>query len=247
MKIRPLHDWAVIRRTDEGERTAGGIIIPSVAREKPAEGIVEAIGPGKYRTGEGKGKREKFIPTIVKSGQRVVFIDFKARNVEIDGQEVTLVREEDILGTYEEGKYPVRKESHPVSVKKEGPVLIREESRGKSAVAAASGGSTFEKKESKKKKTVKKSEKPSGRKRAKPEKKEMKGPKGAAKKTEKKSVRRIVKKTVGATARKSTPQKRRKTAPAKPASGTAGGRKKVRTIKSTHGKKGVSTKSRSKK
>ncbi len=134
MKIRPLHDWAVIRRIDAGETTAGGIIIPAVAKEKPAEGIVEAIGPGKY-TAEGKGKKEKFVATTVKPGQRVVFSNFMAKDVEVDGQEITLVREEDILGTHLGGQQLAPKESGPVSIREQMPLLVPGEVRVKPAVS----------------------------------------------------------------------------------------------------------------
>jgi chaperonin GroES len=115
MKIRPLHDWAVIKRVDAGEKTAGGIIIPATARKKSAEGIVEAVGPGKYTT-QGREKKEKFVPTTVKPGQRIIFTDFSARDVEVDRREITLVREEDILGIYEAGKHLAVKELHPAPV-----------------------------------------------------------------------------------------------------------------------------------
>ncbi|HLE41624.1 MAG TPA: co-chaperone GroES, partial [Nitrospirota bacterium] len=78
MKLRPLHDWAVIRPSEAEERTAGGLYIPDTARDKPHEGVVEAIGPGAYEQEKfGKKKKEgeerKFIPTTVKPGDRVLY------------------------------------------------------------------------------------------------------------------------------------------------------------------------------
>jgi chaperonin GroES len=219
MKIRPLHDWAVINRVDAGEKTAGGIIIPVVAREKPADGIVEAIGPGKY-SARGKGEKEKFVPTVVKPGQRVVFTDFMARDVEVDGRKITLVREEDILGTYEGSKYLPLKESHPVSVREERPLLVPEKTHRKPAVSekgkskSAAGAGTSRKKEITRKRTVKKATKPAVRKKTKPgnttvkkKKKETKKGKTTAKKSLAKTVKKPAKKTAGKKGQKTVQRK----------------------------------------
>ncbi len=100
MKLKPLHDWAVIKRLNAEEKTAGGIIIPDVAKERPSEGVVISIGPGKYTVEKG---RLKFTPTTIKPGQRIFYSEYSATDAELDGREFTLVREEDILGTFEEG------------------------------------------------------------------------------------------------------------------------------------------------
>ncbi len=100
MRLKPLHDWAVIRRIEPEEKTAGGIVIPDSAKDKPSQGIVEAIGPGRYKTEQGK-KEKKFIPTVLRPGQRVIFIDYMANDIEFNGEEITLIREDDILGTFE--------------------------------------------------------------------------------------------------------------------------------------------------
>jgi chaperonin GroES len=104
MKLIPQNDWAVIRPTLPEKKTAGGIIIPDTAAEKPLEGVVEAIGPGAYeeeKTDE-KTKKEKkerkFVPTTVKPGQRVLYQKYSGQSFKTGGEEVILVRERDILG-----------------------------------------------------------------------------------------------------------------------------------------------------
>jgi len=103
MNLRPLHDWALIERSDAGDITAGGIHIPDTAREKPAQGTVIAIGPGKYKPKKGKEKSKKkiFVPTSVVPGQHVMYAKYMATEVDLDGEILTLVREEDILCTIE--------------------------------------------------------------------------------------------------------------------------------------------------
>lgn len=103
MKFRPLQDWAVIQQMESHERTPGGIYLPDTAKEKPAEGVVLAIGPGRYKTEKKKGKKEekKFVPTSVKPGQRVMYVKYMTTEVELDGAPYLLVREEHILGTVE--------------------------------------------------------------------------------------------------------------------------------------------------
>ncbi len=103
MKLKPLHDWAVIVASEAESRTAGGLYIPDTAKEKPEEGVVEAIGPGAYEEEKrGKKKEEKkerkFIPTTVKPGDRVLYERYAGRNYTIDNEERILVRERDILG-----------------------------------------------------------------------------------------------------------------------------------------------------
>jgi chaperonin GroES len=144
MYIKPLQDWAVIRKSEPQEKTAGGIIIPEVAKEKPLEGVVVAIGPGKLVPDKGKEKekKKKFVPTVLKPGQQVVYQKYAEREVELDGRTFTLVREEDILGIVEERSL-VEKKMHAVQTKKDGPVAIREEGK----VPAVTASPAIEKKE----------------------------------------------------------------------------------------------------
>jgi chaperonin GroES len=124
MKFRPLHDWVVIRRNKAAEMTSSGIIIPDTARDKQAEGIVEAVGPGKYKQ-EKEKKEKKFFPTVLKQGQQVMFIDYMARDVKLDGTEITLIREEDILGLIERGGELAVKDPYDVEIKKDRPPMVQ--------------------------------------------------------------------------------------------------------------------------
>jgi len=106
MKLKPLHDWIVIVPVEAATRTAGGLYIPDSAKEKPEEGIVEAVGPGaseEQQTGKKKTAEEerKFIPTTVKPGDRVLFERWSGRTHTIGKEERILVRERDILGIIE--------------------------------------------------------------------------------------------------------------------------------------------------
>ena len=133
MTLRPLQDWAVIRKSEPKERTAGGIIIPEVAKEKPLEGVIVAIGPGKFKTEKGKEKEKEkkkekkktFVPTVLKPGQHIIYQKYAEREIELDGKTITLVREEDILGTVEE-RALAEKNPGALEQKKDGPVAIRE-------------------------------------------------------------------------------------------------------------------------
>lgn len=103
MRIKPLNDWAVIVPSEALTRTAGGIFIPDAAKEKPAEGTIEAIGPGAYeeeKRGEKKKekKERKFIPTSVKPGERVMYDRYAGQKIDMNGEERVLVREKNILG-----------------------------------------------------------------------------------------------------------------------------------------------------
>lgn len=103
MKIKPLNDWAVIVPSEAMTRTAGGLYIPEAAKEKPAEGTVEAIGPGaleEEKRGEKKKekKERKFITTSVRPGERVMYDRYAGQKIEIGGVERVLVREVNILG-----------------------------------------------------------------------------------------------------------------------------------------------------
>ncbi|MDH4161170.1 MAG: co-chaperone GroES [Nitrospirota bacterium] len=103
MNVKPLNDWAVIIPSEAATRTAGGIIIPDSAKEKPSEGTVEAIGPGALEEeGYGKKKKEKkdrkFVPTSVKPGERVLYEAYAGHKMDVGGREIVLVRERNILG-----------------------------------------------------------------------------------------------------------------------------------------------------
>ena len=95
MKFRPLHDRVVVRRIDAEEKTAGGIIIPDTAKEKPQEGDVLAVGPGAR---DEKGER---IQPEVKVGDRILFGKWSGTEVTVDGIEVLIMKESDIMGIVE--------------------------------------------------------------------------------------------------------------------------------------------------
>ena len=92
MKFRPLHDRVVVERIDAEAKTAGGIIIPDTAKEKPQEGKVIAVGPG------GRDENGKLIPIDVKAGDRVLFGKWSGTEVKIDGIEYLIMKESDIMG-----------------------------------------------------------------------------------------------------------------------------------------------------
>ena len=92
MKFRPLHDRVVVRRVEEIEKTAGGILIPDTAREKPTEGEVMAVGPGV------RGDDGKIHALDVKSGDRVLFGKWSGNEVKLDGEDLIIMKESDIMG-----------------------------------------------------------------------------------------------------------------------------------------------------
>ena len=96
MKIRPLHDRVLVRRLEENTKTAGGIIIPDTAKEKPSEGLIEAVGDG-MRTEDGK-----IIPLNVKVGDKVLFGKWSGTEVKVNGEERLIIKESEILGVIEE-------------------------------------------------------------------------------------------------------------------------------------------------
>jgi chaperonin GroES len=96
MKFRPLHDRVVVKRIDAEEKTAGGIIIPDTAKEKPQEGEVLAVGPG------GRDESGKLIPIDVKVGNRVLFGKWSGTEVKIDGTDLLIMKESDIMGVIEQ-------------------------------------------------------------------------------------------------------------------------------------------------
>ena len=97
MKIKPLHDRVVVRRIDEEERTPGGVIIPDTAKEKPMQGEVLAVGPGAR---DEAGKR---IAPDVAVGDKVLFGKWSGTEVKIDGEELLIMKESDIMGIIEGG------------------------------------------------------------------------------------------------------------------------------------------------
>ena len=96
MKFRPLHDRVVVRRIQAEEKSVGGIIIPDTAKEKPSQGEVIAVGPG------GRDESGKLIPIDVKAGDRVLFGKWSGTEVKIDGQELLIMKESDIMGIIDE-------------------------------------------------------------------------------------------------------------------------------------------------
>jgi len=97
MGFRPLHDRVLIRRVEAEEKTAGGIIIPDTAKEKPMEGEVVSTGPG------ARGEDGKIQPMDVKSGDRVLFGKWSGTEVKLDGEDLIIMKESDIMGIVEHG------------------------------------------------------------------------------------------------------------------------------------------------
>jgi chaperonin GroES len=95
MNFRPLHDRVVVRRIEADEKTAGGIIIPDTAKEKPSQGEVIAVGPG------GRDESGKLIPIDIKAGDTVLFGKWSGTEVKIEGEDLLIVKESDILGIVE--------------------------------------------------------------------------------------------------------------------------------------------------
>jgi chaperonin GroES len=95
MQFRPLHDRVVVRRIEEDERTKGGIIIPDTAKEKPQQGEVIAVGPG------ARDEKGVIQPLDVKAGDRVLFGKWSGTEVKIDGEELLIMKESDIMGVLE--------------------------------------------------------------------------------------------------------------------------------------------------
>ncbi|HOK07148.1 MAG TPA: co-chaperone GroES [Syntrophales bacterium] len=95
MKVKPLHDQVLLKRVGGDEKTPGGIIIPDTAKEKPQQGEIVAVGPGRT---DREGKR---IPMEVKEGDRVLFGRYAGTELKIDGEEYLMMREDDILGVLE--------------------------------------------------------------------------------------------------------------------------------------------------
>jgi chaperonin GroES len=96
MKFRPLHDRVVVKRIEADEKSAGGIIIPDTAKEKPSQGEVIAVGPG------GRDEAGKLIPIDIKADDRVLFGKWSGTEVKFDGQELLIMKESDIMGIIDE-------------------------------------------------------------------------------------------------------------------------------------------------
>jgi chaperonin GroES len=96
MNFRPLHDRVVVKRIEAQEKSAGGIIIPDIAKEKPSQGEVIAVGPG------GRDEAGKLIPIDIRAGDRVLFGKWSGTEVKIDGQELLIMKESDIMGIIDE-------------------------------------------------------------------------------------------------------------------------------------------------
>ena len=95
MAFRPLHDRVVVRRIEADEKTAGGIIIPDTAKEKPSEGEVIAVGPG------ARNEKGELVAPDLKAGDRVLFGKWSGTEVRIDGEDLIIMKESDILGVIE--------------------------------------------------------------------------------------------------------------------------------------------------
>jgi chaperonin GroES len=95
MKFRPLHDRVLVKRVEEEAKTSGGIIIPDTAKEKPQEGEVVAVGSG------ARGDDNEIVPMDVKAGDRILFGKWSGTEVKVDGQDLLIMKESDILGVIE--------------------------------------------------------------------------------------------------------------------------------------------------
>ena len=103
MKFRPLHDRVVVKRIDAEEKSAGGIINPDSAKEKPSQGEIVSVGPG------GRDEAGKLVPLDVKVGERVLFGKWSGTEVKIDGQDLLIMKESDIMGVLEGAAAPAAK------------------------------------------------------------------------------------------------------------------------------------------
>jgi chaperonin GroES len=100
MKFRPLHDRVVVRRIEADAKTKGGIIIPDTVKEKPQEGEVVAVGPG------ARDENGKLVPTELKPGERILFGKWSGTEVKIDGEELLIMKETDVMGVIEGAAAP---------------------------------------------------------------------------------------------------------------------------------------------
>jgi chaperonin GroES len=105
MKFRPLHDRVVVKRVEAEEKTKGGIIIPDTAKEKPQEGEIIAVGPG------GRDESGKLIPIDLKAGDRILFGKWSGTEIKIEGEELLIMKESDVMGVVEMKAAPSRKKA----------------------------------------------------------------------------------------------------------------------------------------
>jgi chaperonin GroES len=103
MKFRPLHDRVVVRGIEGEAKTAGGIIIPDTAKEKPQQGEIVAVGPG------GRDESGKLIPIDLKVGDRILFGKWSGTEVKIDGEDLLIMKESDVMGVIEGTAKPMKK------------------------------------------------------------------------------------------------------------------------------------------
>ena len=96
MKFRPLHDRVVVKRIDAEEKTAGGIIIPDTAKEKPQTGEITAVGPG------GRDESGKLIPIDLKAGDKVLFGKWSGTEIKLEGEDLIIMKESDIMGVLDQ-------------------------------------------------------------------------------------------------------------------------------------------------
>jgi len=102
MQFRPLHDRVVVRRIDADEKTAGGIIIPDAAQEKPMQGEVIAVGPG------ARNEHGQLVPLDLKAGDHILFGKWSGTEVKVDGQDLLIMKESDVMGVLPD-KAPLRR------------------------------------------------------------------------------------------------------------------------------------------
>jgi chaperonin GroES len=103
MKFRPLHDRVVVRRLDAEEKTKGGIIIPDTAKEKPQEGEIVAVGPG------ARDEKGKLVPIDLKKGDKILFGKWSGSEIKLDGEELLIMKESDVMGVVEGAAKPAHK------------------------------------------------------------------------------------------------------------------------------------------
>src|SRR4030081_3068347 len=103
MKFRPLHDRVVVKRVEVEGKTKGGIIIPDTAKEKPMEGEIVAVGPG------ARDEKGTLVPLDVKKGDRILFGKWSGTEIKLDGEDLLIMKESDIMGIIESGSAAVRK------------------------------------------------------------------------------------------------------------------------------------------
>jgi len=103
MKFRPLHDRVVVRRVSAEEKTKGGIIIPDTVKEKPQEGEIIAVGPG------ARDEKGKLVPLDLKKGDRILFGKWSGTEIKLDGEELLIMKESDVMGVIEGAAKPSSK------------------------------------------------------------------------------------------------------------------------------------------